>query len=82
MTSEQMLYVLLVLAIGLGLGSAASAWVTRKPEFVARLQGRTFVIESDPTPEQISEFQARWERLTSTAPGMALGEPVELLPRE
>jgi len=76
MTSEQMLYVLLVLAIGLGLGSAASAWVTRKPEFVARLQGKMFVIEDEPTPEQIAEFQARWERLMPTVPDTALGEPV------
>jgi len=80
MTSEQMLYVLLVLAIGLGLGSAAAAWVTRRPEFVARLQGKTFVIEADPTPEQIAEFRTRFDRLMSTDPDTALGEPVELLP--
>jgi hypothetical protein len=58
----------LVLMLGVGLGSAAAAWATRRPETVVRAEGRALVFEGDPTPEQTEQFRELLERLTAKDP--------------
>jgi hypothetical protein len=64
----------LVLMLGVGLGSAAAAWATRRPEIVAVVGDRVVNLQGDPTPEEVQAFRERWYRLVSTAPDMDLDE--------
>lgn len=63
----------LVLMLGVGLGSAAAAWATRRPEIVAVVGDRVVNLQGDPTPEDVALFRERWYRWVSTDPDMALG---------
>lgn len=60
----------LVLMLGVGLGSAAAAWATRRPEIVAIVDEREVRLVGDPTPEQIEMFRERWYQWMSTDPDM------------
>lgn len=62
------LLLLSVLLLGVGLGSAAAAWATRRPETVVRVGDQVVVFEGDPTPEQAARFRDLWERLTAMDP--------------
>jgi hypothetical protein len=68
-----------VLMLGVGLGSAAAAWATRRPETAVQAEGRVFAFVGEPTPEQAAEFRKLWERLTAKDPYTA---PVESAPAQ
>lgn len=57
----------LVLMLGVGLGSAAAAWATRRPETVVRVRDQAIVFEGNPTPEQVESWRAWWEMMAESA---------------
>jgi hypothetical protein len=57
----------LVLMLGVGLGSAAAAWATRRPETVVRIGDQGVVFE-DATPEQLEDFRQAWATRMSKDP--------------
>jgi len=66
---EQPLFVFAVLVLGLGLGSAVTAWVTRKPEseerpLVLQLKdGPMIDLGPEATPEDVEAVRQEWGRL-------------------
>lgn len=63
-----------VLMLGVGLGSAAAAWATRKPEIVAIVGDRSVRLVGEPTPEELDLFRAKWYRMMSTDPDTELAQ--------
>ena len=64
------LFVLAVLGLGVGLGSAATAWLTRKPESLEKVvdihlqDGRVVRMGDSATPEDVEVVRQEWERLS------------------
>lgn len=70
----------LVLMLGVGLGSMATAWATRRPEIEARFHRDQVVLSGEPTPEQVEKVRTLWMRMTSMDPGTTRTEQAPDLP--
>ena len=55
------LFVFSVLMLGFGLGSAAAAWVTRRPEMQVRIGSEGVDLGPNPTPDQVAQFREFWD---------------------
>ena len=51
-----------VLMLGVGLGTVASAWATRRPEMRLMASGQLIEIDTDPTPGDVAALQEMWRR--------------------
>ena len=52
-----------VLMMGVGIGSAAAAWATRRPEMQVWVGPERVDLGSTPTPEQVAQFREFWDQV-------------------
>ena len=55
------LFLFSVLMLGVGIGSAAAAWATRRPEMQVQVGPERVDLGSTPTPQQVAQFRALWD---------------------
>ena len=55
------LFLFLVWMMGVGIGSAAAAWATRRPEMQVRIGSERVDLGSTPTPQQVAQFREFWD---------------------
>lgn len=67
---------LAVLFLGIGLGSMATAWATRRPEIEARFLEDRVYLNDEATPEQVEKVRILWMRMTSMDPDTTRTEGV------
>lgn len=65
---DQQLFLLFVLLLGVGLGTVATAWATRRPEsadrvFQVQVKDQVLTFAEDPTQEEVEALRKAWAEL-------------------